>query len=71
LLNAAQEVMTQEDFDNYIDSVNEIRWHLHSQLRSYNEQAIVWILDARPDLIRKPEKKKAIRELPFPLRSGS
>lgn len=71
LLTVAPEVMTQEDFDNYVDAVNEMRWHLHSQLRSYNEQAIVWILEARPDLKRKPEKKKVIRELPFPLRSGS
>ena len=42
---------------------------LNSQLRSYNEQAIVWILDARPDLIRKPEKKKPKKELPLPLQS--
>jgi len=71
LLAIAPEVMTQDDFNNYINSVNEIRWHIHSQLRSYNEQAIVWILDARPDLKRKAEKKKAKLELPFPLRSGS
>jgi curved DNA-binding protein CbpA len=71
LLAVAPEVMTQEDFDNYINSVNQIRWVIHSQLRSYNEQAIVWILKARPDLRRKPEKKKAKMELPFPLRSGS
>jgi len=71
LLAVASEVMTQEDFDNYINSVNQIRWVIHSQLRSYNEQAIVWILKARPDLRRKPEKKKAKMELPFPLRSGS
>ena len=69
LLALAPEILTQEDFDNYIDSVHDIRWHLHGQLRSYNEQAVVWILDARPDLRRKPEKKKANRELPFPLRS--
>ena len=71
LLAVAPEVITQDDFDHYVDSVNEIRSHLHSQLRNYNEQAIVWILDARPDLIRKPKKKKAKKELPFPLRSGS
>ena len=69
LLALAPEILTQEDFDNYIDSVNAMRWHLHGQLRSYNEQAIVWILDARPDLKRKPEKKREIKELPFPLRS--
>jgi len=71
LLRVAPEIITQDDFDNYVNSVNDIRWHIHSQLRSYNEQAIDWILDARPDLRRKPEKKKAIKELPFPLRSGS
>ena len=71
LLDLAPETISQKDFNNYIDSVNEIRWHLHSQLRSYNEQAITWILKARPDLTRKPEKKKAIKELPFPLRSSS
>ena len=71
LLAVAPEVMTQEDFDNYINSVNQIRWVIHSQLRSYNEQAIVWILKASPDLRRKPEKKKGKMELPFPLRSGS
>lgn len=71
LLEVAPEVMTQDDFNNYVNSVNDIRWHIHSQLRSYNEQAIVWILDARPDLKRVPEKKKQKLELPFPLRSGS
>ena len=71
LLATAPEVITQEDFDNYVDAVNEIRWHIHHQLRSYNEQAIDWILKARPDLIRKPEEKKAPMELPFPLRSES
>ncbi len=71
LLALAPEAITQEDFDNYIDAVDDIRWHIHSRLRSYNEQAIAWILDARPDLTRKPEKKKAVKELPFPLRSGS
>ena len=71
LLAVAPEVITQEDFDNYVDAVHDIRWHIHNQLRSYNEQAIVWILDARPDLIRKPEKKRAKMELPYPLRSGT
>ena len=69
LLALAPEILTQDDFDNYIDSVHDIRWHLHGQLRSYNEQAVVWILDARPDLRRKPEKKKEKLELPLPLRS--
>ena len=69
LLALAPEVIIQDDFDHYIDAVHDIRWQIHSQLRSYNEQAIVWILDARPDLIRKPEKKIAPVELPFPLRS--
>ena len=71
LLALAPDILTQEDFDNYIDSVHDIRWHLHGQLRSYNEQAIVWILDARPDLVRKAEKRKTQRELPFPLRAES
>ena len=71
LLSLSPEILTQGDFDNYIDSVHDIRWHLHGQLRSYNEQAVVWILDARPDLTRKPEKKKEKLELPLPLRSGS
>lgn len=69
LLTLAPEVITQQDFDNYIDAVYDIRWHLHHQLRSYNEQAIEWLLKARPDLKRKPEKKKPKRELPLPLRS--
>ncbi|MDA0740035.1 MAG: DnaJ domain-containing protein [Nitrospirae bacterium] len=71
LLAVAPEVITQEDFDHYIKAVNDIRWVIHSQLRSYNEQAIVWILKTRPDLKRKPEKEKAPKELPFPLRSES
>lgn len=71
LLEVAPEVMTQDDFNNYIDAVNDIRWVIHSQLRNYNEQAIVWILKAKPDLKRKPEKKKPKLELPFPLRSES
>lgn len=71
LLALAPETLTQDDFDNYIDAVHGIRWHIHSQLRSYNEQAIVWILRARPDLKRKPEKKREKKELPLPLRSGS
>jgi hypothetical protein len=71
LLELAPEVITQEAFDYYVEAVNKIRWHINSQLRSYNEQAIVWILKARPDLTRKPEKKKPKMELPFPLRSTS
>ena len=70
LLRLAPEVITQEDFDHYIDAVHDIRWHIHHQLRSYNEQAITWIKKARPDLKRKPEKKKGKKELPFPLQSG-
>ncbi|MGB0910981.1 MAG: J domain-containing protein [Nitrospirales bacterium] len=69
LLEHTPNVMTQDDFDQYVDSVNEIRWVIHSQLRSYNEQAITWILEARPDLARKPQKKKVPKELPYPLRS--
>ena len=69
LLDIAPETINQVDFDHYIDTVNTIKWHLHSQLRSYNEQAIHWILKARPDLMRKPEKKQTTKELPFPLRS--
>jgi len=71
LLTLAPEIITQKDFDNYIDAIHDIRWHIHHQLRSYNEQAVAWILKARPDLTRKPEKKIEKRELPFPLRSGS
>ena len=71
LLEVEPEVITQEDFDNYVEAVNKIRWHINSQLRSYNEQAIVWILNARPDLTRKAEKKKPKMELPLPLRAKS
>jgi len=71
VLNLVPEIITQEDFDNYIDAVHDIRWHIHGQLRSYNEQAISWIQKTRPDLTRKPEKKKEKPELPFPLRAGS
>ena len=71
LLRLAPEVITQEDFDHYVDAIHDIRWHIHHQLRSYNEQAIIWIQKARPDLKRKPEKKKEKKDLPFPLRSGS
>ena len=70
LLRLAPEVITQEDFDHYVDAIHDIRWHIHHQLRSYNEQAIIWIQKARPDLKRKPEKKKDKKELPLPLRSG-
>ena len=71
LLRVAPNVITQDNFDDYIDTVHSMRWIVCSQLRSYNEQAIVWILKARPDLVRKPEKKKAPKELPLPLRSRS
>ena len=70
LLRLAPEVITQEDFDHYVHAIHDIRWHIHHQLRSYNEQAIIWIQKARPDLKRKPEKKKDKKELPLPLRSG-
>jgi hypothetical protein len=68
LLQVAPETITQENFDDYIDTVHTMRPIIYSQLRNYNEQAIAWILKARPDLIRKPEKKKAPVELPYPLR---
>ncbi|GJL63364.1 MAG: hypothetical protein NPIRA04_20180 [Nitrospirales bacterium] len=70
LLEIAPEIITQNDFNQYVDSVNGIRWVIHSQLRSYNEQAIAWILKARPDFVRKPVKKKTPQELPYPLRSN-
>ncbi len=69
ILELVPDVITQNDFDHFVDSVNEIRWVIHSQLRSYNEQAITWILKARPNLFRKTAKKKSAKELPFPLRS--
>ncbi|MGD9852610.1 MAG: J domain-containing protein [Nitrospirales bacterium] len=69
LLKMAPETITQDNFNDYIDTVHGMRWIVYGQLRSYNEQAIVWILKARPDLIRKPEEKKAPKELPLPLRS--
>ena len=68
ILRVAPETITQENFDDYIDTVNSMRWIIYGQLRNYNEQAVAWILKARPDLIRKPEKKKAPVELPYPLR---
>ena len=68
LLRVAPNVITQENFDDYIDTVHSMRPIIYGQLRSYNEQAIVWILKARPDLVRKPEKKKVPKELPYPLR---
>ena len=71
LLRVAPETITQENFDDYIDTVHSMRWIIYGQLRSYNEQAIAWILKARPDLSRKPEEKKAPKELPFPLRAKS
>ena len=71
LLRVAPNVITQENFDDYIDTVYSMRPIIYGQLRNYNEQAIDWILKARPDLIRKPEKKKAAKELPYPLRPKS
>ena len=71
LLRLAPETITQENFDDYIDTVHTMRPIIYAQLRNYNEQAITWILKARPDLIRKPEKKKAPQELPLPLRAKS
>lgn len=71
LLRVAPDVITQENFDDYMDTVYSIRSIIYGQLRSYNEQAIVWILKARPDLVRKPEKKKPPKELPLPLRPRS
>ena len=71
LLRLAPHEITQENFDDYIDTVNGMRSIIYGQLRSYNEQAIEWILKARPDLVRKPEKKKPPRELPLPLRAQS
>lgn len=69
LLRLAPHVITQQSFDDYVETVYGMRWIVCSQLRSYNEQAIGWILRARPDLVRKPEPKQGPRELPLPLRS--
>ena len=71
LLRLAPEEITQENFDDFVDTVHTMRPIIYGQLRNYNEQAITWILKARPDLVRKPEKKQAPKELPFPLRSQS
>jgi len=71
LLEVAPQEITQENFDNYMETVYSMRSIIYGQLRSYNEQAIEWILKARPDLIRKPEKKKPPKELPYPLRAKS
>lgn len=68
LLRMAAQEITQKNFDDYIDTVYSMRPIIYGQLRNYNEQAIVWILKARPDLVRKPEKKKPPKELPYPLR---
>ena len=68
LLQVAPQEITQEHFDHYIDTVHSMRWIFYGQLRNYNEQAVAWILKARPDLVRKPEEKKAPQELPLPLR---
>ncbi len=71
LLRVAPEEITQENFDDYTDTVYSMRSIIYGQLRNYNEQAIDWILKARPDLVRKPEKKKSPLELPPPLRPKS
>jgi hypothetical protein len=68
LLRMAPQEITQANFDDYIDTVESMRPIIYSQLRNYNEQAIAWILNARPDLVRKPPKKKPPKELPYPLR---
>jgi hypothetical protein len=69
LLKLAPQEITQANFNDYIDTVHSMRWIVYGQLRSYNEQAISWILKARPDLVRKPEEKPEPKELPLPLRS--
>lgn len=71
LLRVAPEEITQENFDDYVDTVYNMRSIIYGQLRNYNEQAIDWILKARPDLVRKPEKKQPPKELPLPLRTKS
>ncbi len=71
LLKLAPQEITQERFNDYIETVNSMRWIIYHQLRNYNEQAVGWIMKARPDLVRKPEKQQPKKELPFPLRSGS
>jgi hypothetical protein len=71
LLKLAPQEITQANFNDYVEMVNGMRWIVYGQLRSYNEQAIAWILKARPDLVRKPEKKPAPKELSLPLRSES
>ena len=68
LLRVAPEEITQKNFDDYLDTVYTMRPIIYGQLRNYNEQAIAWILKARPDLVRKPEPKPAPKELPLPLR---
>ena len=68
LLRVAPEEITQANFDDYVETVYSMRPIIYGQLRNYNEQAIAWILKARPDLVRKPEKKPLPKELPLPLR---
>ena len=69
LLKVAPQEITQDHFNDYVDTVHSMRWIIYGQLRNYNEQAITWVLKARPDLVRKPEEKQAPKELPLPLRS--
>ena len=71
LLRVAPEEITQKNFDDYLETVYTMRPIIYGQLRNYNEQAIAWILKARPDLVRKPEPKLAPKELPLPLRPRS
>ncbi|MDH5587821.1 MAG: DnaJ domain-containing protein [Nitrospirota bacterium] len=71
LLRVTPEEITQKNFDDYLDTVYTMRPIIYGQLRNYNEQAIAWILKARPDLVRKPEPPKAPKELPLPLRPKS
>lgn len=71
VLRMAPQEITQDNFNDYVDTVYSMRSIIYGQLRNYNEQAIEWILKARPDLVRKPEKKKPPKELPYPLRPKS
>ncbi len=71
LLKVAPYEITQDHFDDYVDTVYEMRWVIYGQLRNYNEQAIGWILKVRPDLIRKPEPPKPPLELPLPLQPNA
>ena len=67
LLKLAPQEITQANFNDYVETVNGMRWIFYGQLRSYNEQAIVWILNARPDLVRKPEENPPPRGAAIPI----